>query len=67
MLQTVIQIVKEAAKVMTFGEYTVSEKSAANFVTDKDVAVERFLYTEITNAFGDIGFIGEEEDFGDEE
>ncbi len=63
MLQTVIQIVKEAAKVMTFGEYTVSEKSAANFVTDKDVAVENFLSKALGQAFPGIGFIGEEEDF----
>ena len=63
MLQTVIQIVKEAAKVMTFGEYTVSEKSAANFVTDKDIAVEAFLSEALGEAFPDIGFIGEEEDF----
>lgn len=63
MLNTVISIVKEAAKIMTSGEYIVSEKGDANFVTDKDVAVERFLRSEITKAFDGIGFVGEEEDF----
>ncbi|MBQ6893217.1 MAG: inositol monophosphatase [Clostridia bacterium] len=63
MLNTIISIVKEAAKIMTGGEYTVTEKGAANYVTDKDVAVERFLNEEITKAFPDIGFVGEEEDF----
>lgn len=62
MLNTVISIVKEAAKVMTGGEYTVTEKGAANFVTDKDVAVEKFLATALSDAFPGIGFIGEEGD-----
>ena len=62
MLDKIISIVKEAAKIMTGGEYVVHEKGDANFVTDKDVAVEKFLYTEITKAFDGIGFIGEEED-----
>ena len=63
MLDTVVSIVREAAKIMTGGEYTVTEKGDANFVTDKDVAVERFLRQKITEAFPGIGFIGEEEDF----
>lgn len=63
MLNTVIAIVKEAAKVMTGGEYTVTEKGAANFVTDKDVAVEKFLAQALSDAFPGIGFVGEEEDF----
>lgn len=63
MLNTVISIVKEAAKVMTGGTYTVTEKGAANFVTDKDVAVEKFLFSALSDAFPGIGFIGEEEDF----
>ncbi len=63
MLNKVISIVKDAAKIMTGGEYTVSEKGDANFVTDKDVAVERFLYKQLTDAFDGIGFVGEEEDF----
>ena len=63
MLQTVIEIVKEAAAVMTGGSYTVAEKSAANFVTDKDIAVEQFLKQALFRAFGNIGFIGEESDF----
>ena len=63
MLNTVISIVKEAAEVMTGGAYTVTEKGAANFVTDKDVAVEEFLSKALSDAFPGIGFIGEEEDF----
>ena len=60
MLQTVISIVKDAAKVMTGGTYTVSEKSAANYVTSKDVAVENFLKDALSTAFPGIGFLGEE-------
>ncbi|MBE6679257.1 MAG: inositol monophosphatase [Ruminococcaceae bacterium] len=63
MLNTVVEIVKKAAAIMTGGEYTVSEKGDANFVTDKDVAVERFLREELTACFDGIGFVGEEEDF----
>ncbi len=63
MLNTVVEIVKKAAVIMTGGEYTVTEKGDANYVTDKDVAVERFLRAELTNAFSGIGFVGEEEDF----
>lgn len=63
MLNTVVSIVKEAAKIMTSGEYCVTEKGDANYVTDKDVAVEKFLRKEITAAFDGIGFVGEEEDF----
>lgn len=62
MLETVISIVKKAAGVMTGGTYTVTEKSAANYVTDKDVAVEKFLSDALSAAFPAIGFIGEEED-----
>lgn len=60
MLQTVISIVQKAAAVMTGGSFTVSEKSAANFVTDKDIAVERFLLSALREAFPAIGFLGEE-------
>lgn len=63
MLNTVIEIVKKAAEIMTGGEYTVTEKGDANFVTDKDVAVERFLREALTSQFDGIGFVGEEEDF----
>ncbi len=65
MLNTVVEIVKKAAEIMTGGGYTVTEKGDANYVTDKDVAVEQFLYRELTKAISGIGFIGEEEDFGD--
>lgn len=63
MLQTVISIVKDAASIMTGGEYIVTEKGAANFVTDKDIAVEKFLRETLCQTFPGIGFIGEEEDF----
>ena len=42
MLNTVIEIVKKAAEIMTGGEYTVTEKGDANFVTDKDVRLSAF-------------------------
>ncbi len=66
MLNTVVEIVKKAAEIMTGGEYTVSEKGDANFVTDKDVAVERFLREALTGTFDGIGFMGEEEDFSND-
>lgn len=62
MLQTVISIVKQAAKIMTGGTFTVTEKGAANFVTDKDIEVEKFLLSALRDAFPSIGFLGEEGD-----
>lgn len=62
MLHTVISIVKQAAKIMTGGTFTVTEKSAANFVTDKDIEVEKFLLSALRDAFPSIGFLGEEGD-----
>ena len=61
MLHTVVSIVSEAAKILQ-GAYTVTEKGAANFVTDKDIAVENFLKQALSSAFPGIGFIGEEGD-----
>lgn len=63
MLQTIISIVKDAAEIAMHGADTVTEKGAANFVTDKDVAVERFLRAALYKAFPAMGFVGEEEDF----
>lgn len=63
MLQTIVSIVKDAAEIAMHGADTVTEKGAANFVTDKDVAVERFLRKALCDAFPDMGFVGEEEDF----
>lgn len=64
MLQTVIDIVKGAAAVMTAGDFTVSYKdNPDNLVTTKDVAVEAYIKAALTAAVPDLGFIGEEEDF----
>lgn len=63
MLQTIISIVQEAAEIAKSGADTVCEKGAANFVTDKDVAVEKFLRGALCKAFPAMGFVGEEEDF----
>lgn len=63
MLNTIVSIVKEASKIMTSGDFCVTEKGDANYVTDKDVAVEKFLREKITSSFEGIGFVGEEEDF----
>ncbi len=62
MLQTVISIVKQAARIMMGGTFTVTEKGAANFVTDKDIEVEKFLLSALRDAFPSIGFLGEEGD-----
>ena len=64
MLQTVIDIVKGAAAVMTAGNFTVSYKgNPDNLVTTKDVAVEAYIKSALSAAIPDLGFIGEEEDF----
>lgn len=64
MLQTVIDIVKGAAAVMTAGDFTVSYKgNPDNLVTTKDVAVEAYIKSALSAAIPDLGFIGEEEDF----
>ena len=64
MLQTVIDIVKEAARIMTSGDFTVKTKeNPDNLVTSKDVAVEAFIRKAIAERIPGAGFIGEEEDF----
>ena len=64
MLQTVIDIVKGAAAVMTAGDFTVHYKdNPDNLVTTKDVAVEAYIKSALSAAIPDLGFIGEEEDF----
>ena len=64
MLQTVIDIVKGAAAVMTAGNFTVSYKgNPDNLVTTKDVAVEAYIKSALSAAIPDLGFVGEEEDF----
>ena len=62
MLETVKRIVLDAAKIMTEGDYAVHEKGFANFVTDKDVAVESFIRARIAKDIPDAGFVGEEEE-----
>lgn len=53
-------IVREGASKI--GSVAVSEKSGnANFVTEYDVAVQRFLETELTKAFPGCAFLAEEE------
>ena len=60
MLQTVIDIVKEAADIMTSGDFTVKTKeNPDNLVTSKDVAVEAFIRKAIAERIPDAGLVVE--------
>ena len=63
MLQKIIDIVSRAGLIVTEAEgFKVSQKSNfADFVTDKDLAVQNFLIDEFKNLIPDAGFFGEEE------
>ncbi len=65
MLNRIIRIVYDAAKLFG-GDFEISAKGASNYVTDKDIAIEKFLREALAKEIYDIGFIGEEgENFGD--
>lgn len=68
MKEQLINIVKEASKLMLCSDFEISEKDgAANIVTSADIAVQRFLRTELNKLFPEAGFLCEEEDFNDTE
>lgn len=64
MLNKIIQIVKEAGKIILSAhnqENTITAKEGKkNFVTMYDVAVQEFLFKELGKAFPDADFVGEE-------
>jgi myo-inositol-1(or 4)-monophosphatase len=63
MLQKIIDIVKEAGKLVAApAAFEVSQKSNfADFVTDRDVATQKFLIEKFKGLIPDAGFLGEEE------
>lgn len=64
MLNKIIQIVKEAGKIILSAhnqENTITAKEGKkNFVTMYDLAVQEFLFKELGKAFPDADFVGEE-------
>ncbi len=64
MLNKIIEIVKEAGKIVLSAhnqESAVTAKEGKkNFVTKYDVAVQEFLFRELGNAFPEAEFVGEE-------
>ena len=64
MLEKIIEIVKEAGKIILSAhnqENTVTAKEGKkNFVTKYDVAVQEFLFSELGKEFSDVAFVGEE-------
>ena len=63
MLQKIIDIVREAGKLVAApAAFEVSQKSNfADFVTDRDVATQKFLIEKFKGLIPDAGFLGEEE------
>ena len=56
------EIVKTAGKMMLNGDFTVHDKAGmANFVTDNDVRIQKYLIRELEKIYPDCGFFGEEE------
>ncbi len=64
---TVISIVKDAARIFhddsAAGHITV--KGLSDYVTEVDVAVQKFLYEKLHTLYPDIQFMGEEKDNSD--
>ena len=64
MLNKIIEIVKEAGKIILSAhnqESTITAKEGKkNFVTKYDVAVQDFLFNELGKAFPEAEFVGEE-------
>lgn len=65
-IETLIDIVREASKLMVSGGFEVSQKEGfANIVTSSDIAVQEFLCKKLSEALPGCGFICEEEDIND--
>ena len=64
MLNAICSIIKKAGKMLTDIPFThVEEKTNfADFVTDRDVAVQAFLTTELHKVLPQAGFCGEEDE-----
>ncbi len=61
MLTKLTEIIKSAERLFSATDFEIEYKgSASNLVTSCDIAIQDFLFEQLKNAFGDIGFIGEE-------
>ncbi|MDD3368586.1 MAG: inositol monophosphatase family protein [Lachnospiraceae bacterium] len=61
MLNQIIQIVKNASKLMNTTDFEVTLKGTeSNVVSSIDIAVEKYLREQLMPLFPDTGFIGEE-------
>lgn len=66
MIQSLIQIVVEASRLMQTEEFSISEKEGvANIVTSSDIAVQDYLCRRLAELLPGSGFICEEEDIHD--
>lgn len=63
MIQQIISIVREAAKLMILDSFEISQKEGfANIVTSSDVAVQDYLKVHLAELLPGSGFLCEEED-----
>ena len=69
MIRNITEIMKQAGEIMlsaNYGENQIHSKSGtANFVTEYDLKVQDFLYTELAKIMSNANFIGEESDSND--
>lgn len=67
MLSKIIDIVREAGNIVKApASFEVSQKSNfADFVTDRDLATQKFLIEKFKDLISDAGFLGEEEGVAD--
>lgn len=63
MIQSIISIVREAAKLMILDSFDIAQKKGyANIVTSSDVAVQDYLKEHLSELLPGSGFLCEEED-----
>ncbi len=70
MIDHIVKVVKEAGDIILkarhIREHVESKQGQANFVTKYDVEVQEFLYRELSVVLPQAGFIGEEDDGGND-
>lgn len=66
MLNSLVNIVLEASRLMLTEDFSISQKgSVSNIVTSSDIAVQEFLRGRLKELLPDCGFLCEEEDIHD--
>ena len=62
MLDSIIEIVKQASKIMLEKDFQISQKTdETNIVTSADLEIQKFLNNKLQNLFPGAGFYGEED------